>query len=403
MSKSKLLIYDSKVTGHHIEYIKHLLKYIVKHKLNEFTFLLNPAAKEYIKPYKSNICIDYIKTSEIEEINQLEKQGKYIKRTTLERNYILDYAQKNNIIEIILLQIDSFEITLGSRKMLNSNILVSGILFTSHTRTPYHFSRIKTKLWQFLQVCWMLRNKNLKNVFVLNDQNATNNLNKIHCSNTFKYLPDPIVIKQHNDNLIDIREMLCIPKPRKIALILGSIYKTKNLENIIEAIIMLPVKHKQSITLLIQAGRCYPESYEKDIRKFIIKKLKEDKDLSVIFRFKYIDEKEMNCIFKQVDYVFVAYKDFYTSSGVLNHAIKHQKPVLASRYGVIGDICKAYNLGELVEPYDIQSISKGIERLILRNTDFSIEKKLKNYIKWHHPSRFSSILLGRLKREEGKG
>lgn len=79
----------------------------------------------------------------------------------------------------------------------------------------------------------------------------------------------------------------------------------------------------------------------------------------------FLDEYQESRAFCAADVVWVGYKDFYGTSGVLVTAASFGLPVIVCREGVLGWTANRYRLGEIVDIADAQQVSHALARLAL--------------------------------------
>jgi glycosyltransferase involved in cell wall biosynthesis len=89
--------------------------------------------------------------------------------------------------------------------------------------------------------------------------------------------------------------------------------------------------------------------------------------------------------------VSVAYINFFSSSGVIGLAARHNKPVLATKFGVVGDLTREYNLGITVDGFNPEEIKQAILTFI--KTKNAYPEKASVFVKNHSSDNFIMTLL----------
>ncbi|WP_300725196.1 glycosyltransferase [uncultured Bacteroides sp.] len=110
---------------------------------------------------------------------------------------------------------------------------------------------------------------------------------------------------------------------------------------------------------------------------------------------RYINDSELNYLFKNVDYILLPYKEIY-QSGVLEAVIYFQKPAIMSNIGYFSDIKKAYpSFGITYEPNTGKDLAKIIQDTVVNHNvnTFYNEFDLKKYIDDHNPKQLINEIL----------
>lgn len=379
MNTTKLLIYDREITGHHKEFIDHIVDFYKEKELkNEIIFLLHPDfEKEYAHLKYAKTRFYYLK--EIGEIKNW-KSSSVIQKSLHEWNIIKALQKKEAFNEILFMNLAPYQYIIGRKFFSNLELTVSGILFSPLSRfRPEHYSwreKLKIELIKqrkTLQLRWMLRNKKVKNVFILNDDQTVNQLNtKLSAGKIFKYLPDPVYsssLKEYVDQKInEIEGLEGIDEKAVIYLVFGAIDRRKNIENIIEAFKKLET-HDKNMVLLI-CGESRDVEYGKELLEKINDSLRTSvKNKKMFFLHRYFSEIEMETVFRNASAILIPYIDFFYSSGVLGHAAKHNKPVVASYGGLIAEQVIKYKLGLLVNPTNPDQIADAMFNVLNHESD----------------------------------
>jgi len=322
-----------------------------------------------------------------EQIKSWNDSKSVLKRSKKEIKYLHNMLENYNIEKLIFLQIDGYVIQLGSWKNMPACLkVISGILLSPYTHMPskmglMDYTRRLRKKWQ---LTYALKNPRLKNIYILNDENSVLELNNLFSNRSvFSYLVDPN--KQRSYQKIDIRNKFSIESEKLIILFAGGIQHRKNLVRCIQAIDRLSIHDKKSLYILIM-GNC------SDILLFdeIKSEIKKTRDVTFQLYNEYLSTDELESCFDTSDLVLLAYSNFYSSSGILGNAAKHGKCILATKYGVIGQITDKYKLGYLVDPFSTEDIQKGIKLFISERQDSWMRPE---YIGTHTHLHFGKTLI----------
>ena len=183
------LFFDIQITGHHSEYIDHILSHIIDDKVNKYIFVVHQdfASKFTVisakAQSKSNVTLIQVNANEILNL----KVKNRFKRSLNNFKVVDHYAKKFNADEVFLLHLNVFQIALGLKKI---NYKISGILFMQFTNMKvnnmYSFYFYLRRYFPFIL---MLKQKKINQIFLLNDKDSAKYLNNKYNTKIFKYLP----------------------------------------------------------------------------------------------------------------------------------------------------------------------------------------------------------------------
>ena len=386
----KCLIFEPGYTGHRSEYVIHLMKFINNNPelYGKYIFTLDERIRDSVKMLNDTNSFTII-------YNNFNKQH----RNSLERS-LWQWKKISSILpeqadikEIIFLELDPYLILINSNKFKKFNLSVKGILFQpySHFKASAggvkFFFRVFLKNYLSQRIIFSL-NSRVKKCFILNDKASVGMMNK-KIKGIFYFLPDPI------DDDIPVLDSLAvektvakyrIDKSKKILLLFGQIDERKNLLNIIDSIRLFPDEVKGSLSLVV-AGK-----FSNKVRERYIQYIDKYKDeINIVYNDAFVTDDEREVIFQNCDLVFMPYIDFFSSSGVLGHAILHGKRVIVSSLGLLKEIVAEHDLGIAVDPLDVKSINNATSILLFGNECLNYDNQ--KFIDEHKPANFSKILL----------
>jgi glycosyltransferase involved in cell wall biosynthesis len=213
--------------------------------------------------------------------------------------------------------------------------------------------------------------------------------------------PDKIHIVPHGPyyhgppqgDKIRLRKRYGIPLDKQVALFFGDIRPDKNLDLFLRA--MVPFKDR---LFLVVAGQ--PKSRRSNVASSILALVNcLDLKENVFLRFEYIPDAEVPNLFELSDFVVMPYSRAFTSqSGVLNVALAHRRPVLASRTPTIEESLNRFKVGVLCEPDSLDSLRDSlgeILRLSFQNVTWEIDQYLEA-VTWEHNSVTCSKVYRRI-------
>ncbi len=390
---SKTLIVETLSDGHRKEYVEHLIEYINVHTeiKNNYVFLLNEKLIADVEVSYHGLTIIPLKK-------------KYFAKKPLYRNLVHYYLIRKILVthseiqKILFLNFDIYQPMLCLPFFVGRKIESKGILFQPFHQIPVENTRnyFRVMIKKVLLNMLLTVNDNISNIFILNDENGVHFLNKnfsLSKKQVFCYLPDPIDTRVMLDNRtkINIHGKFGVSENRKVLLVFGNIDFRKNIFNIIDSLTQFSENIQSSICLLI-TGQIHLKN-----RLVLFGKIKQANDdyprLQIILKEERITDFEREELFSSCDIVLMPYLEFYGSSGVLGHAVKYKKRVLASDTGLIKVLVEKYKLGICVKSDSSSGIANGIITLLnhpmVSNSDFNNSE----FILSHLPSKFSKILL----------
>jgi glycosyltransferase involved in cell wall biosynthesis len=381
------LIFEAYEDGHRQEFIEHLLTYINDNPSlsTQYIFLLNKDLVERL-----NVSTTHIQIETLETNLSIKQHEQYIIQT-------LDRCK--NIDTLLFMNIDLYKNTIISLVFKKYSIKIKGILFQPFHQFPKQGFNIKSMRFRKKNhlLATLMLNRKIEQIFVLNDEKGVNYLNKWAFKYTFKhifnYLVDPIDCRNKLET-IDKTQLLAqynIEKGRYIILAFGGIDERKNVLNSIKALSLLDKTIQKQICFWIVGRNNLSE--KKALPDLIEATFKSCPDLQIVQKAQFVTDEEREQMFMLSDVVLMPYINFFASSGVLGHAIKYGKRVISSNQGVTSDIIEKYELGELVNPTDIQSITEGVSKIINQLSDSRTNQHIIAFQKAHTPTIFAQTLL----------
>ena len=385
-----IVFFNTQYSGHNVEYLDHLIDYLRQHTdENNYIFIVHPDFKiffpEIFKKAKSG---SNIKVVGIQSTKLKRATNNYFHITNAIHIYKLmdDYARIKNADHVFLLEFNSYQPTIG---LYRQKYFVSGVLFR-----PFYRKKLTTivdyitYLRKLIITFLYSKNKNVKDVFILNDKKTVQKLNTLYNTEIFKTLPDPVPKLSPLINH-SIRNSLNIDNKKIIFLHFGALSERKGTINIIEAFSILPDKLKQKVVLLI-IGK--PESDSFDLK--INLKIRTTKNAgctpNIIYDNKFVSSSMMKTFFEQCDVVLVPYANIESSSGIVGHAISSKKLLIGPDKGLLAEIIREYGRGVLIPDNNPQTIVNSILRAI---TEYKVDYNNDQYLQLHSPKAFSKALI----------
>lgn len=139
------IIYDSSITGHHSEYLSHVVDYIVSKPTIDNYVLVVPEEIQIKFPdiikkseHFFQIRWEYIKTEETDKLSRMS----LVKRSFKEFKIVEFYAKKHNAHCVYLMYFNLFQLALVFKR---PTFYISGILFLQFYRMEKDNWKVKIK------------------------------------------------------------------------------------------------------------------------------------------------------------------------------------------------------------------------------------------------------------------
>ena len=384
-----VILYDSLTTGHHPEYISHLARTLAKAELSRLHYFI--VAEDYHRRFpaivaltEQNLMLHWVFIPD--QVTEAFCALPLWKRSFAELELLEVYTQDLGVKKVFLLYLDIFQLALLVKK---PSFDLSGILFIQ----PYRLSRGSLSE-KFRYVKRMLitrlyaRRKQVKELFILNDQEGAEALNRQLGFQKFAMLPDPIPELQAEADF-DLYAHYAIPREKVLLLHPGSIHERKGTFEIVEAMEHLPSDLQQHCVLLI-VGKA-DAATELRLRE----KIAGSTAPVEAFRFEntFVSDERLAALFAQCDAVLVPYKNTESSSGIVGHAAAAGKPVLATNKGLLADLVRSNALGVLIQAVTPEQIAAGIARLADYRPDADLREA---FVASHRVADFTACIVNSL-------
>lgn len=391
----KILVCDIhiRLEGHNLGHVQNILRYLEMHpNEHEYVFLFNPEAATIpsVKTTASNCKIIFFTEEEFAPY----LSGESIHTATMKVwKHIEKYVQQHQAERIILLMMDMFQHTVGLCRL---PVEISGALFNPYPRLVPSNTNLKSVLKhklavfrKYLTIRWVVSNKRLRKIFIFNDLSTVQHLNKKLNTKVFSYLPDPVYNYPNADAVLTIREKHSISSNRIIFLAFGMIDAKKNVATIIEAATLLTPQEAAKLCILV-VGKVKNE-YQIVLEKAIENARKYRPELQIEQEKRFVTDPEMESYVRQSDVISLAYVNFYSSSGVIGLSARHNKPILATKFGVVGEQTQAYELGITVDARKKEDITEALKKFINQKTTYP--HFAANFVVDHSSEKFIETLF----------
>ena len=273
-------------------------------------------------------------------------------------NGVLAAVREVSARQVLFLDIDRFIYRLTWQPL---PVAVSGVWF----RPNFHYSSAKflhEGAWQ--RAIGILKRgvarvlcarAGIRRLFVF-DAAAADYATRQFGTDKVRYLPDPFAFPAQTG-----------PKPlpgrreRIVFAIVGSISRRKGIFSFLAALELLAPEDQLRIELRI-VGRT--EESETALLTEIITRASESTLAKITYRNEFVSDEAIDLAIVEADVLLLLYRRFIGSSGLMIRAALLGRPVVATRYGLIGAMVNRHCLGLTVDPYDHAGIARAITRVI---------------------------------------
>lgn len=389
-SSQEIIIYECDHSGHRVDYLSHLIEYVIKNEayLRSVLFVLG---EELISKLKNENCrLDLVNVYQLDNVYiGVKNRNKFLLKSL---KVLL--IERENVKKVIFLNFDLFIYSFLWNSVFE-NVSLRAILFRPFVHFPSIDFKDKVKIFckKLILKFIFFKNRNIEKIFILNDLHATHSLNQIffkldESAYKFQTLPDPV---KETHFLIENR---ILGNNSKIdILIIGAIDEKKNVLALMDALYVISSNGCSVNIKLTIAGKI--ASHFKQLL------LEKQKEFICFFEIdmidKYLESSEFDNFIINSDCIFLAYKGFYSSSGILGHAINNLKPIIFSSDTLVSRIAKEYSVGFGCNPNSVESIASAIIEIFkLLNTNNYSRIYLKNRKKFlfeYSPERFCELLI----------
>jgi glycosyltransferase involved in cell wall biosynthesis len=330
----KVLVFETSLRGHILEYIHHLYVKSVCDKTCYYYFVL-PDDFESLKskfdwPVAENVEIIMINSS---VVSACEEKTQFL-RAYSKLNLLLKYVKQLRADLVILVMMMDFAPFLAFANWGNTK--VCGIIYKVFLNE--RLSTIRLLINKFIYTCFSKR-KCFDRLFILNDVVSAERLNSMFNTSKFMYLPDPVP-RIDMKKVRSIRKELNISDLDKMFLHFGGLTERKGTLDILRAAEMVDPSFLSQIVLVF-AGKV-----NEGIREAFYELVgKLDNRIRVIVYDKFCSYDLLYDLCYSCDVILVPYHFVNLSSGVIGYAAFFGKPVVGPSQGLLGNLISVNSLG----------------------------------------------------------
>ena len=334
---TKILIYDLKTEGHHIEYLHHLYQGALASN-DKFVFVVGQDFSTRSADFQ------WDKTDNISFINLENEEGdggilKKSWRMNRQLKKVVKEVKPDKIFLNTLMNFMPFlPYSVGKSK-------VSGIIYSIYLHDLVSASFLN-KLSNKLKYRLLSRKTSIENVFILNDNDSVLKLNEIWKTHKFKYLTDPY-IPFKTEEIRNLRNELGVAEDKQIILHLGYLEERKGTLEVLDMIENTPDDECRKYCVVF-AGRI-----DNDIKEQFFNRIELLKDkIQIITKIEFLPYDYMGSLVYTADKVILPYRIVNASSGIIGYCAQFKTPVYVPAKGLIGKLVEDYHIGRVVEKFN---------------------------------------------------
>ena len=342
----RILIYDSTISGHHMEYLHHI--YMAIEGVDaEFVFVI-PEEFNHVKdklswPDRKNVKFDFIPKDTIEQL----RGGWFASRWRRART-CAQYVKKHNAEEIFFIElVIQFPFL---PLFLPKGVKVSGIVYQL---VPYEWNRLSliSKIKCGLEVWSYTKTRCAKAPMMLNDPSCASYLNKHLRKNNIISIVDPVMPLNYSPKIV--REEFGMNESDKMILHFGAMNKRKGTLLILEAVAKM-TEDQLKDKVFVFAGKINNEIKERFYA------LKEDlsKNARIFVFDEFVSYEHLADLCHSCDCIVVPYTNYSYSSGVIGYSAQFFKSVIGPSQGILGKLIRRNHLGLTFDDMSADALAK---------------------------------------------
>lgn len=382
------MLFDTILDGHHSDYINHIIDFWLENQLQHELYVVTPEGFRVTNNAAGNVHFVVIDEKEIDKT----MAGNIVSRGFAVWDLFLSYANKIGPDHAFLMYLDLYQIGLCLGK--KAQCPVSGIFFRPSFHYDYSLS-LKEKVVGFRKK-WMLnkmlQNPSLHYLFSL-DHSSVEPIGRRSGHVQVVPISDPVKRYVVSEKEVDdLRKNLKIGKNRKVVLLFGYLDDRKGIEQVIDALKLLPETESSKMALLIVGP------ISANYRSVIEAKINANKtNVQIITHFDEIKGGLIQTYFELADFILTLYQKHVGMSSIVVRAALSGKPLISSDFGYMGKLVKEKGFGETLNSEDPAEIAQALVKA-LNGRVLASEKKMTEFGLENSPNAFAEQIIGSLFR-----
>lgn len=376
---NRILLFELDYRGHHAGYLQHLVTYwLAKEIPGQLDILVS---SQFVEKHAQIVglaahtdrirflTLDPLEQQVLVDSAELEQSFRgRIRRAFQEWQLLQKYTRQLNSTHCFILYLDTLllRFAFGGDLPCRFSCIYFRPIFHYSQFSNYHPTR-QERLWQWRdRICLsrLLRLPNLHHLFCL-DPIAVDALNQsTQGASQARYLPDPVrVTAQPEIDAVALRQKLDIEPHRQVFLLFGVLSERKGLYQLLDAIEQLPPALNEQLCFLLIGP--IPDAQKLQDR---VTQMTQTHPVQMICRHEFVSDHNIQPYFQLADVILAPYQRHIGMSAILVRAAAAQTPVLASDFGLMGEITRRHRLGHTVDSTDPTQLAEAIRAAAEANT-----------------------------------
>lgn len=408
-SEFKLMLFELSIGGHYPGYIKHLIRYWCEHKFSGSLDIVvqpgfltrNPDVVALASDYAvDNVNFIAIAPEEAAKLSSLTSSLSRARRAFDEWHLIYKYAEKLEPDHCLIMYFDTRQYPLALNARLPCSF--SSIYF----RPTFHYDRFidrqtswgeRLQQWrEKLLLSRILQHRQLHTLFCL-DPFVVKDLERLNCQVKSVFLPDPVyTYDSYHPEPEALGSRLGIDPKRRVFLLFGGLNERKGICQLLEATTLLSQDLGRQLTILLIGPMPVTPENRLKIDNYITQ-ITHSQQIQIIAEERFIPDCEIQSYFQLADVVLAPYQRHVGMSAILVRAAAAQKPVLASDYGLMGEITRRHQLGLTVDSTLPQEIARGLTKFLLNSpAEFGDRYQMQRFAEQNTAEKFAATIFQNL-------
>ena len=403
-ASDKIMLFEMSIYGHHAVYIRHLVRYWCEQAMLGYFYIVVTA--QFVEECSEIIAIaqqypqsnvSFLPLTPSEAATLTVNPSSFLQRKARawqEWNLMCAYAKNLRATHCFLASFDFF--TWPFLLAQTPPCPISSIYFkpTFHYASfPGYIPTLKARIQQQqerLMLAMILRQPHLHRLLCL-DPFAVAALNKGQTESKAVVLADPVEIPVAQTSLLDLRSRSNIQAQRKVFLLFGELSERKGVNQVLDAITLLPSALCQHLCFLL-VGRCDLVAKRQFQAKIV--QVRSAQPVQIIEQYEFISEQTVKDYFQLADVVLAPYQKHIGMSGILLQAAAAKKPVLSSNYGLMGELVRRYQLGLAVDSTRSDELAKALSQFLQQPAEqFFSAKKMEIFAQENAVEKFANTIF----------
>ena len=406
VGQPKIMLFDLVVGGHHGSYIQHLVEYwLDREQTAELSLVVSPdfcsihadVCQLIFEAETDNIDLVTISPEELAQLNGGSKLDRHL-RGIREWDLLCKYAKSLEIDHCLIMYFDTSWLPLILGKKAPCSF--SGIYFrpTLHYR---HFANYSPQ-WQSKFSQWrekftwmrMVQHPQLENILCL-DPFAVEHLQSSSQQVNLVHLPDPVEIYDNCDlSTAELKSKMGIENDRLVFLLFGALTERKGVNQVLDAIALLPSEVSQKVSLLL-AGPI-SQGFKPQVEAKIAL-VSQSHPVQIIVRDEFLSEGDIQPYFQVADIILAPYQKHIGMSAITVRAAAAQKPLICSDFGLMGEVVREHQLGLTVDSSNPQAIADGMKECLSKSpNELGDRQKMLDFATQNSVSNFARTIAEHL-------